>query len=137
MKVIIGPTSPVFGSPAAFVPNPPIPSTGVNPFSIKNAVINPHAINAAMFGIIIPDKNVPNFCTATRAPPDLLTPASAFTAMLCLRVEGRAGAVMPTWPAPRSVATSPLPRVSYDVYALSIQREFGGLCGRLRLLEVG
>ena len=132
MKVIIGPTSPVFGSPAAFVPNPPIPSTGVNPFSIKNAVINPHAINAAMFGIIIPDKNVPNFCTATRAPPDLLTPASAFTAMLCLRVEGRAGAVMPTWPAPRSVATSLLPRVSYGLPARPVQRRISRATSRSR-----
>ena len=72
MKVIIGPTRPTLGSPAAFVPNPPSPSTGIQPVSMKNAVMNPHAINAAMFGMIIPDKNVPNRCTATRAPPDLL-----------------------------------------------------------------
>jgi hypothetical protein len=46
--------------------------------------MNPHAMNAGMFGIIIPDKNVPNFCTATRAPPDLLVllaPTSALAAM--------------------------------------------------------
>jgi hypothetical protein len=35
----------------------------------------------------MPDRNVPNFCTATRALLVLLTPASAFTAMLCLHAE--------------------------------------------------
>src|SRR5215218_350680 len=92
MNVIIGPTRPTLGSPAAFVPNPPIPSTGVKPFSMKNAVMKPQAMNAAMFGMIMPDRKVPNFCTATRAPPVLLIPASAFTAMLCLQVKGRGGA---------------------------------------------
>ena len=47
-------------------PNPPSRATGVQPVEMKNAVINPHAMNAAMFGMIIPDRNVPNFCTATR-----------------------------------------------------------------------
>jgi hypothetical protein len=28
----------------------------------------PHAMNAAMFGMIIPDRKVPNFCTAILAP---------------------------------------------------------------------
>jgi hypothetical protein len=32
---------------------------------MNNAVIRPHAMNAAMFGMIIPDRNVPNFCTCT------------------------------------------------------------------------
>jgi hypothetical protein len=35
---------------------------------MNNAVMKPQAMNAAMFGMIIPDRNVPNFCTATRAP---------------------------------------------------------------------
>jgi hypothetical protein len=35
---------------------------------MKNAVINPHAMNAAMFGMIIPDRNVPNFWTAILVP---------------------------------------------------------------------
>jgi hypothetical protein len=29
----------------------------------------PHAINAGIFGMIMPDRNVPNFWTATRVPP--------------------------------------------------------------------
>src|SRR5215203_4604093 len=88
MKVIIGPTRPVLGSPAAFVPNLPIPSTGVKPFSMKNAVMKPQAMKAAMFGMIMPDRKVPNFCTATRAPPVLLVllaPTSALAAMYALR----------------------------------------------------
>jgi hypothetical protein len=36
---------------------------------MKNIVKIPHAISAGMFGMIIPDKKVPNFCTATRAEP--------------------------------------------------------------------
>ena len=30
--------------------------------------MKPQAMNAAMFGMIIPDRNVPNFCTAILAP---------------------------------------------------------------------
>jgi hypothetical protein len=37
-----------------------------------------------MFGMIMPDKKVPNFCTAIRAPPVLLGAASALAVMLCL-----------------------------------------------------
>jgi hypothetical protein len=55
---IIGPTSArKFRPPSATG----APSVGVHPVGIKNAVIKPHAINAAMFGMTIPDKNVPNF----------------------------------------------------------------------------
>src|SRR5688500_14130045 len=68
MKRIIGPTRPVFGSPAASTPKPPIPPTGNGPFSMKSAVMKPQAMNAAMFGMIMPDRKVPNFCTATLAP---------------------------------------------------------------------
>ena len=39
---------------------------------MKNAVIKPQAMNAAMFGMIIPDRNVPNFWTAIRVPLGLL-----------------------------------------------------------------
>jgi hypothetical protein len=45
-------------------------------------------MKAAMFGMIMPDRKVPNFCTATRALPVLLVvvgPTSAFAAMWCLR----------------------------------------------------
>jgi len=38
---------------------------------MKNAVMKPQAMNAAMFGMIIPDRNVPNFWTAILAPEDL------------------------------------------------------------------
>jgi uncharacterized membrane protein len=47
-------------------------------------------MNAAMFGMIMPERKVPNFCTATRALFALLAGASAFTAMLCLHAERRA-----------------------------------------------
>jgi hypothetical protein len=33
----------------------------------------------------MPDRKVPNFCTATRAPPVLLPLTSAFAAISCLR----------------------------------------------------
>src|SRR5215217_6328116 len=94
MNRIIGPTRPTLGAPAASLPNPPIPATGVQPVSMKNAVMKPQAMKAAMFGMIMPDRKVPNFCTATRALPVLLVlaPASAFTAICCLRVERPSGA---------------------------------------------
>ena len=44
-------------------------SFGVHPLGMKNAVIMPQAINAPIFGMIIDDKKVPNFWTATRMPP--------------------------------------------------------------------
>ena len=62
----------MFSSPSASTPKPPIPGTGVHPFSMKKAVMRPHAMKAAMFGMIMPERKVPNFWTATRAPPDLL-----------------------------------------------------------------
>src|SRR5919107_79322 len=90
MNRIIGPTRPMLGSPLASFPKPPIPPTGVQPVSMKNAVMKPQAMKAAMFGMIMPDRKVPNFWTATRVVPVLLVlaPASAFTAICCLRVEG-------------------------------------------------
>src|SRR4029450_4496920 len=135
MNLIIGPTSP----PSACLPNPPIPSTGVKPFSMKNAVMNPQAMNAAMLGMIMPDRKVPNFCTATRALFALLGCSSAFTAMLCLRTE--------RWHArrrapPRSVATGPLPRLSYGLPAHAVQRRLDrststdrGGAGRMRVVR--
>ena len=99
MKVIIGPTRPVLGSPAAFVPKPPSPSTGVQPVSMKNAVMNPQAMKAAMLGMIMPDRKVPNFCTATRAPPVLLVLTSAFAAISFLRgLRSARGALLPYAP---------------------------------------
>jgi hypothetical protein len=44
---------------------------------MNNAVMKPHAMNAAMFGMIIPDRNVPNFCTATRLLLVLLAGAAS------------------------------------------------------------
>src|SRR5215213_4228127 len=88
MNRIIGPTRPMLGSPLASFPKPPIPPTGVQPVSMKNAVMKPQAMKAAMFGMIMPDRKVPNFCTATRAPPVLLVllaPTSALAAMYALR----------------------------------------------------
>ncbi len=41
-------------------------SLGVQPTGITKAVIRPHAMIAAIFGMIMFDKNVPNFCTRTR-----------------------------------------------------------------------
>ena len=86
MNRIIGPTRPVFGSPASSTPNPPMPPTGNGPFSMNNAVMKPQAMNAAMFGMIIPDRNVPNFCTAILAPdPVFGAVTSAVTVSSALR----------------------------------------------------
>ncbi len=41
---------------------------GSHPTSMKSAVRRPHAIRAGMLGMIMFDKNVPNFWTLTRAP---------------------------------------------------------------------
>jgi hypothetical protein len=68
MNRIMGPTRPVLGLPASSTPKPPIPPTGNGPFSMNSAVMKPQAMNAAMFGMIIPDRKVPNFWTATLAP---------------------------------------------------------------------
>ncbi len=38
-------------------------SFGVHPSGMKNAVIRPQAMIAPMFGMIMLDRNVPNFCT--------------------------------------------------------------------------
>ena len=38
-------------------------SLGVHPTGMKNAVIRPQAMIAPMFGMIMLDRNVPNFCT--------------------------------------------------------------------------
>jgi hypothetical protein len=47
---------------------------GVHPVWMKNAVMIPQAMNAGIFGITIPLRNVPNRCTRTRALlPDLGT----------------------------------------------------------------
>ena len=43
-------------------------SFGVQPVGMKNAVMKPHAMKAAMLGMIMPLRKVPNFCTLTRAP---------------------------------------------------------------------
>ena len=56
---------------------------------MNSAVISPQAMNAAMFGMIIPDRNVPNFWTAIREA-DVFLPvapvalASAVTMYLSL-----------------------------------------------------
>ncbi len=42
-------------------------SLGVQPTGMKNAVIRPHAMIAAMLGMIMFDRNVPNRWTWTRA----------------------------------------------------------------------
>ena len=79
----IGPTSPGLATPSASIPNPPITSIGNGPFSMNRAVIKPHAMNAAMFGMIIPDRNVPNFCTAIRVPLDFLPVGAASVLTMC------------------------------------------------------
>ena len=52
--MIIGPTS------------LPSSSFGRNPAGMNSAVMMPQAMNAPMLGMIIPDRNVPNFWTCTR-----------------------------------------------------------------------
>ena len=39
---------------------------GVHPTPMKNAVKMPHAMSAGMFGMIMPDRNVPKRWTPTR-----------------------------------------------------------------------
>ena len=41
---------------------------GHQPTSMNRAVSRPQAISAGMLGMIMLDRNVPNFCTWTRAP---------------------------------------------------------------------
>ena len=41
---------------------------GSQPTSMNRAVSSPHAISAGMLGMIMLDRNVPNFCTWTLAP---------------------------------------------------------------------
>src|SRR5262245_50212517 len=54
-------------------------SFGVHPSGMKNAVTRPQAMIAAMFGMIIMDRKVPNFCTWTRMlvpePPERCEPS--------------------------------------------------------------
>src|SRR5690242_8411679 len=92
----IGPTNPGFGSPASSTPNPPITAIGNGPFSMNRAVIKPHAMNAAIFGMIIPDRNVPNFWTATRVLDVLLAGAAS---VLTTGPLPRAGADRQRWSA--------------------------------------
>ncbi len=42
---------------------------GKNPSGMNSAVRRPHAMNAAMLGIIIPLRKVPKRCTPTLRPP--------------------------------------------------------------------
>ena len=99
--MIIGPTRPVCSPEASG--KPPMRATGVHPVWMKNAVMKPQAMNAAMFGMIIPDRNVPNFCTATRLLLVLLAGAAS---VLTTDPLPRAGRVqfgprgMPAWPTP-------------------------------------
>src|SRR5450631_2697253 len=69
---------------------------------MKNAVMKPQAMNAAMFGMIIPDRNVPNFCTAILVPLDFLAGVSA-CAVTC--VPFRRG---PAGSSPSGVRVRPL-----------------------------
>src|SRR5918998_1398138 len=103
MYRIIGPTRPVFGSPASLSPKPPRPPTGVHPVSMKNAVMKPQAMKAAMFGMIMPDRKVPNFCTAMRAPELLVAVSAVVTVCLSSPVDDRGHASVPV---PRSGAPS-------------------------------
>ena len=47
----------------------PIFSFGVKPAGMNRAVMMPQAMKAPMFGMIMEERKVPNFCTRTRAPP--------------------------------------------------------------------
>src|SRR3954449_6066773 len=81
-ELIMGPTRPTHSVPSEMTP-PPImfesahlhASTGLSmpahPLGMKKAVMRPQAMNAPRLGMIMPLRNVPNFCTPTRAPPDV------------------------------------------------------------------
>src|SRR5690606_34976286 len=81
------------------------PSLPTQPLSMKRAVMMPQAMKAAMFGMIMPDRNVPNLCTRTRAPPcvvagDVVVMMSSLScfgwvvegSVLGCRLRGRTGA---------------------------------------------
>ena len=97
----IGPTRPALATPSRRPRTRRSPRSGTSPFSMNNAVIKPQAMNAAMFGMIIPDRNVPNFWTATREA-------------LCLLLGGGAGGArvschdvpLPRWPGKRMIRST-------------------------------
>ena len=62
---------------------------------MKNAVMKPQAMNAAMFGMIMPDRKVPNFWTAIRVLLGFFAGVSACASLLPFRLT-RAGRVRPT-----------------------------------------
>src|SRR5690606_3084392 len=81
-KWIIGLTRPSHTLPSGVSPPPRMAesaqrqaSTGLllpnHPSGMNIAVTRPQAMNAAMLGMIMPERKVPNLWTATRAPPPL------------------------------------------------------------------
>ena len=90
--MIIGPTMP---PPSSSQPpisatqlsgESPIPSSGSQPTSMNRAVMKPQAMNAPMLGITMLERNVPNFCTRTRAPE----PAAGVVVVAMLMSSSRA-----------------------------------------------
>ncbi len=69
-------------------------SFGVQPTGMKNAVTRPHAMIAAMLGMIMFDKKVPNFWTWTRTEVRVGGGAVAVT-MLVLSESAVAAPVRP------------------------------------------
>src|SRR5690606_39438663 len=76
----MGPTRPVHTLPSDASPPPRMAesaqrhaATGLSlpnqPLGMNIAVTSPQAMKAAMFGMIMPERKVPNLCTATRVPP--------------------------------------------------------------------
>jgi hypothetical protein len=61
MYRIIGPTMPVFSLPSALRPKPPSPGTGNHPSLDEERGDQAPGDEGAMFGMIMPDRNVPNF----------------------------------------------------------------------------
>src|SRR4051812_38512471 len=94
-KWIIGPTRPSQLVPSGVSPPPSIAefshchaATGLllpnHPSGMNMAVMSPQAMNAAMLGMIMPDRNVPNLWTATRAPPPRGVVVSDVVVIVCL-----------------------------------------------------
>jgi hypothetical protein len=65
LAIVMGTIYQLCGLSQAWSPPPRL----IHPTSMNMAVIRPQAMKAPMFGSTMLDKNVPNLCTCTRAPP--------------------------------------------------------------------
>ena len=85
---------------------------GIHPVSMKRAVRKPHAMKAPMFGMTIPDRNLPNFDTPSRA---FAIPLSfPFLLSLTPVPPGAWGTLVP-WAAPESLCARVVPSLAIEL----------------------